>query len=337
LIQILRLAGASRGLRVRISPGFALLLAACVSEGLLGQSPGSLTGGAIYKQSAPSVVKIEAYNENNQPEWSGSGFIVSADGKLLTNFHVIRSSKRATIRLANGDAYDGVEVLDVDQRKDIALLKIKAVDLQSLVIGSSGTAQIGDTVYSLSNPMGLENTLSNGIISGIRPLDGYRLLQVTAPISHGSSGGPLFNSRGEVIGITADIIEGGQNLNFAIPIDYAKGMLASPGSPKSLASVYDPEKPSTVESPKQPASGQSNGDKAVDENLKTSAMEPYRQAVQKSVLGFLSSKLYSLEESEARSLFGEPLSHRPFYDSRGTVVGDIYDWLDATHQNVSVS
>ena len=208
-----------------------------------------VSAGTIYKESARSVVFITAKNEKGTGGWTGSGFIVSTDGKILTNYHVIRNSKEASVRLDNGDVYDTVEVLDVDRRKDIALLKIKAVDLQPVRIGSSSAIQIGDTVYSLSNPLGLfDNTLSEGIISGNRPMDGYRLLQITAPISHGSSGGPLFNDKGEVIGITVGFWGEGQSLNFAVPIDYARGMLASPSPPRPLASVYDPEPPSPTQS-----------------------------------------------------------------------------------------
>jgi S1-C subfamily serine protease len=200
-----------------------------------------VSGDAIYKQFAQSVVSIEAKNDKHLVEWTGTGFVVAADGKILTNYHVIRNSKEASVRLANGDVYDTVEVLDVDRRKDIALLRIKAVDLPPVRIGNSGTLQIGDAVYSLSNPLGLENTLSEGIMSGSRPMDGFRLLQITAPISHGRSGGPLFNAKGEVIGITTLSLQEGQSLNFAIPIDYARGMLVSPSQPRPLASVYDPE------------------------------------------------------------------------------------------------
>jgi serine protease Do len=84
-------------------------------------------------------VSIDGYDEKGQIRWTGSGFLVAADGKVLTNYHVIRNSKQATVRLANGDAYDSVKVMDIDRRKDIALLKIKAVDLQPIRIGSSNS------------------------------------------------------------------------------------------------------------------------------------------------------------------------------------------------------
>ena len=225
------------------------LLGLWTACGLLAQGP-PVSAGTIYTESARSVVSIEAKNEKGVVEWTGTGFLVAADGKILTNYHVIRNSKEASVRLANGDIYDTVEVLDVDRRKDIALLKIKAIELPPVRVGNSVTLQIGDAVYSLSNPLGLDNTLSEGIVSGLRQMDGYRLLQISAPISHGSSGGPLFNTRGEVVGITAASLEEGQSLNFAIPIDYARGMLASPSQARPLASVYDPQPhPSTESTP----------------------------------------------------------------------------------------
>jgi S1-C subfamily serine protease len=206
------------------------------------------TPGAIYERASASVVLIKTY------DGSGTGFVVSSDGRVVTNYHVIRSTKRASIALENGDIFDDVQVLDVDKRKDIALLKIKAVDLKPLTLGNSSAVQIGDTVYSVSNPLGTyENSLSQGIISGIRPDDGYHTLQITAPISHGSSGGPLFNSQAEVIGITSASDGNGQNLNFAVPTDYVRGMLASQTQPKPLATAYDPvQQPTSTNYPQTP-------------------------------------------------------------------------------------
>jgi S1-C subfamily serine protease len=130
----------------------------------------------------PSVVLVETYGDDGKVSGAGSGFLVSADGKILTNFHVIAHTKRATVRLANDDAYDSVSVLDVDRRKDIALLKIKAVDLPYLKLGHSVSAQVGDKLYTLGNPLGaLQNTLSEGLLSGIRQMDGYKMFQLSAP------------------------------------------------------------------------------------------------------------------------------------------------------------
>jgi TPR repeat protein len=213
-------------------------LLACLSL-LFGSQP-ALAPGVIYKQSLPSVVLIRTYLPDGKGSMQGSGFIVSTDGKIVTNYHVIQCGRQATVTLQNGDAYDNVQVLDVDARKDIALVKIKALDLHPIRLGNSTAVQVGDPVYALGNPMGLTDTLSEGIISGIRQQTGYKVLQVTAPYTHGSSGGPLLNAKGEVIGITSLVFGGGGNLNFAIPIDYARPMILSPGEPKSLATVYNP-------------------------------------------------------------------------------------------------
>ena len=219
----------------KIPLGFVFLVTA--AHWLEGQT---LDAGTLYKQASPAVVLIEAIGADGKPMKSGSGLLVSADGKLLTNYHVISHAKQATVKLANGDAYDLVEVLAVDKRKDIAFLKIPAVELPTAKLGRSNSVDIGQTVYSIGSPLGLQNTLSQGLVSGIREMDGYRLLQMSAPISPGSSGGPVFNANGEVIGIAVLTLEAGQNLNFAIPIDYARGMLSITQT-QSLASIYEPE------------------------------------------------------------------------------------------------
>jgi hypothetical protein len=199
------------------------------------------TAGDIYKMAGPSVVLIETYGDDGKVSGSGSGFLVSADGRILTNFHVIAHTKRATVRLANQDAYDAVHVLGVDKRRDIALLMIDAANLSYLRLGRSESAQIGDRLFTLGTPLGfLQNTLSEGLLSGVRQMDGFKLFQLSAPISPGSSGSPVFNAQGEVIGIVKATIEEGQNLNFAIPIDYTAGMMNA-RELQSLSSFYEPE------------------------------------------------------------------------------------------------
>jgi len=205
-----------------------------------------LTPHQVYEKASSAVVVLQV------DDAMGSGFLVSSDGKLVTNFHVVAHTKNATVRLENGDAYDDVQILDIDKRKDIAILRIKAVDLPFLKLGKSADEEdIGSTVYTISNPAGYhiyQNTLSQGLISSVRTLDGFHVVQITAPISHGSSGGPLFNAKGEVIGITSSTDDKGQNLNFAIPADYVRGLLASPGQARTLASVYDPSPTSPLSS-----------------------------------------------------------------------------------------
>jgi hypothetical protein len=277
----------------------------------------------VYKQTASSVVSIDGYDEKGKVRWTGTGFIVSADGKILTNYHVIRNSKQATVRLANGDAYDDVAVTDVDRRKDIALLKIKAVDLTPVRIGSSNSSQVGDPVYSLSNAFGFDNTLSEGLVSQFRQMDGYRLIQTTAPISHGSSGGPLFNSKGEVIGITTLSLPDAQSLNFAIPIDYARGILTAPSAPKPLSTVYDPEEttPPDAKATAEPAA-----------NAKSPAPMPRLpdELRQSGVAVFLQKRLLSWTEQDALGVMGDAVAHRYGYDNFHNIVSDIYAYTDPT-------
>jgi S1-C subfamily serine protease len=267
--------------------------------------PGTLAG-EIYRKASPAVVLIETLNEKHEVAAAGSGFLVSSDGKILTNYHVIAHTKEATVRLANKDAYDTVDVLDIDKRKDIALIKIKAVDLPFLTVGKSSAVDIGDQVFSLSTPLGvLQNTLSNGIVSGIRAGDGYRYFQVTAPISHGSSGSPIFNSAGEVIGIAAMTISEGQNLNFAIPIDYAKGMLASPSQPRTLAAIYEPEpEPEPEPDKKQPGTAEKT-------TVSATPVDKTQDEMKKLGIGvFLERRFGIWTLDDAKVVLGEPHGHR---------------------------
>jgi hypothetical protein len=255
------------------------------------QSSAPIDAGQLYKRVSPTVVLIEAVDSKGEATKLGSGFLVGSDGRILTNFHVIAHSKEATVRLANGDAYDDVEVLSVDKRKDIALIKIKALELPSVMLGRSSSVQIGSTIYSIGNPLGLQNTFSQGLISGVRQFDGYQYFQISAAISPGSSGGPVIANDGAVIGIAVGSFKGGQNLNLAIPIDYAKGMLGSnQGQP--LAAFYEPE-PKTEETA-NPA-------------LSTSQNIELPDDARKNLAAYLVSKLGQWKSADAVGTLGKPL------------------------------
>jgi hypothetical protein len=274
---------------------FALLsLATTVQQG-----GGAISASDLYKAASPSVVTIELYGDDGKVPRSGSGFIVSPDGEILTNYHVIAHSKRATVRLANGDAYDDVTVLDLDKRKDIALIKIEAVDLTPLKPGHSASVQVGDKLYVLGNPLGLfENTLSEGILSGIRQADGYKLFQISTPISSGSSGSPVFDAQGEVVGIVKATMDEGQALNFAIPIDYAAGMLGAQHTPRSLAAIYEPPGPA--------AGNKSNSNEATEP---TTAAEP-SDALKSDAPDYLAQRIGMWAKNDADKELGEPYAQR---------------------------
>ncbi len=159
------------------------------------------------------------------PAGLGSGVILDADGVLVTNLHVIRGQVAASVKISNGDIYDDVSVVDFDERKDLVLLKIKAFGLVPAVVGNSDAVQVGDRVFLIGSPQGLERSVSDGLISAIRDSgDGYRLFQTSAAASPGSSGGGMFNQYGELVGVVSSKLSSGENLNFGIPANYVRGL-----------------------------------------------------------------------------------------------------------------
>lgn len=181
-----------------------------------------LSTSDIASRVTPSVVTLTT------PTGTGSGVIVDASGVLITSLHVIQGDIDVEVKLSNGDVYDDVAVVDVDERRDLVLLKIKAFDLTAASLGNSDDVQVGEDVVLVGSPQGLDLTVSEGVISAVRDSgDGYRLLQTSAPASPGSSGGGMFNAYGELVGVVTSQITDGQNLNFGVPINYARGLLAT--------------------------------------------------------------------------------------------------------------
>ncbi len=173
-----------------------------------------------------AVVLILTYDRHNKLIGLGSGFFASSDGIIVTNYHVIEGCTFIFVTLYNKSLYKVTELLCADSEKDIAILKVDGRELPYLKSGDSDIVQVGEKVIAIGNPEGLDYTVSDGIVSAIRADKKMTLIQTTAPISRGSSGGPLINKRGEVIGITARTREEGQNLNFAIPINYVKELIS---------------------------------------------------------------------------------------------------------------
>jgi len=175
----------------------------------------------LFNTTVPAVVVVRAFNENYEMVSQGTGFVINSTGTIATNYHVIDNSYSLKVSFMNGEKYDVNNIVAVDEHRDIAIIAINGYDLPKVSLGNSNKLSIGEKVISIGNPLGLSNTLSTGIISGIRTdIGDYKLIQTTAPISPGSSGGPLLNMDGEVIAITTMHLQGGQNLNFAVPINY---------------------------------------------------------------------------------------------------------------------
>ncbi|MFZ0413023.1 MAG: trypsin-like peptidase domain-containing protein [Candidatus Acidiferrales bacterium] len=182
---------------------------------------------AIAKSAEGAIVSIVMSDKDGQPVAQGSGFLVSKDGLIVTNYHVIAEGSSAIIKLPDGAFYVVDGVLASDKTRDIAVIKAHGQNFRTLTLGNSDRVQVGEEVVAIGNPLSLESTVSNGIVSAMRAVkeEGGDFLQITAPISPGSSGGPLFNMAGEVIGITTMYLKGGENLNFAIPANDAKPLL----------------------------------------------------------------------------------------------------------------
>ncbi len=186
-----------------------------------------LSATEIFKRAAPAIVEIDCFDEKGVKTSLATGFLVSSDGRIATNFHVIATCKAATVKFANGDIYDAPMVVDTDLRKDLALIRVKAVNTPQLALGDSDTLEIGETVYSIGNPSGLQNTLQQGLVNAFRQVTGYKLVQVSASINPGNSGGPILNDQGAVVAIASARIQGADNLGFAVPINYLKGYLGT--------------------------------------------------------------------------------------------------------------
>jgi serine protease Do len=160
-----------------------------------------------------------------QQQGVGSGFVMSRDGYILTNNHVVEDADQIKVKLINGKEYDG-KVVGRDPKTDLALVKIDASDLHALPLGNSDDLKVGSWVMAIGSPFGLEQTVTAGIVSakgrviGSGPYDNF--IQTDASINPGNSGGPLINTKGEVVGINTAILAQGKGIGFAIPINMAK-------------------------------------------------------------------------------------------------------------------
>lgn len=180
----------------------------------------------VKNKSAVAYIKI--YDEDGEEIASGSGFNIDSNGIVVTNFHVISDASSVKCTYDNDKTYEMDYILNYNQTKDIAIIHLKdASNLPVVNLGDSSKVELADDVLAIGNPLDFQNTISDGIISGIRTIFGIKLLQTTAAISPGSSGGPLFNAYGDVIGMTSSTYMGAQNMNFAVPINSVKNLFAT--------------------------------------------------------------------------------------------------------------
>lgn len=196
---------------------------------------------ALYKRVSPSVVNITSrtvafdffYGAVPQ-EGQGSGFVIDKEGHILTNYHVVAEARQVEVTMSNRKKYKA-QIIGLDPAHDLAVIRIDAPNIVPAVLGDSKGLVVGQKVYAIGNPFGLNGTMTRGIISSIRSIRGAEntpiddAIQTDAAINPGNSGGPLLNSRGEVVGINTMIATGGANqsagVGFAVPINAAKAVL----------------------------------------------------------------------------------------------------------------
>jgi hypothetical protein len=194
----------------------------------------------IAKKAFAATVLLVTEDAEGQPIALGSGFVVGP-GKIATNAHVIDGAVRGYIKpVGQAAKYEIGRVLAIDLPRDLVILETRAQLGGALTLGDSESIEVGDVVYAIGNPQGLEGTFSSGIVSSVRAVGSDRLIQITAAISPGSSGGPVFNDRGQVIGVSVATFADGQNLNFAIPAKYLKPLLVATSPAIPLAEATRP-------------------------------------------------------------------------------------------------
>lgn len=185
-----------------------------------------LSADALFTRASPAVVQVVIQDRRFRTIGGGSGFLVGSSGLIVTNYHVIEKAHAAHILFADKTKVEVFAVAAFDEAADIAIIRIESPpSIQPLELGVNGLPAVGAKVYAIGNPLGLANTLSDGLVSGQREFDGMTAIQTTAPISPGSSGGPLLDSDGRVVGVTTFLFKGGQNLNFAVPASHVARLL----------------------------------------------------------------------------------------------------------------
>lgn len=211
------------------------------------------------------TLQVRSFDARAQPIGRGSGFFVTSGGVLVTNFHVIEDAERLQIETSDGEIYDNVYYVTADPRRDVAILRVPVEGAPSLTLSSDQEVPVGAPVYVMGNPLGQTGTFSDGLVSARRRMEGVDMVQISAPISPGSSGGPVMDRTGAVIGVAALIMEGGQNLNYAVPVRYIRPLLSTGDVPRpydvsllppvtgGLATLYE------VDDPPRSASGGGGG------------------------------------------------------------------------------
>ena len=228
-------------------------IAMLIAIALWGQLCAQSDWSNIAQQAKNSIVKIIAHH--SEGEVAGTGFAISADGKIATNYHVIEKASKIFVKLPDGRTIGIERIVAFDKRVDLAILQLRGVTLHPLPLGDSSAIVVGQEVCVMGSPLGLEQSFSTGVVSAKRTIDGFEWVQITAPISPGSSGSPVMNRDGAVVGVATFTTREGQNLNFAAPVNSLRQLLngepikpqsLSPATPAPTTHAASQEQPSSV-------------------------------------------------------------------------------------------
>jgi serine protease Do len=180
----------------------------------------------LAAKARPSIVVIESVDRNNREGGTGTGYVVREDGVIATNFHVIGEHRGFRVKLSDGKIYEPKAILAVDRDKDLALIQIDRKGLPTLSLGDSSDLTPGQGIMALGNPLGFDFSVSRGVVAALRALEGNDMIQVAIPIEPGSSGSPVLDVKGRVIGTIA--IKSGGAMGFAVPVNDLRRLLENP-------------------------------------------------------------------------------------------------------------
>ncbi len=202
-----------------------------------------LTSAEVYEKCSPAVFYVAVYDKNGTQFASGSGFFIDSDGTAVTNYHVIEGAYSARIWRSDGKTHNVLGIYDYNAARDWAVIKVDGKDFPYLEIDETPVSG-GEEIFTIGSPKGLDNTISEGLISNpSRTIGNVPFIQISAPISNGSSGGALISKLGKVIGITSAGRDDGQNLNLALPISIIKGYKKTTPHPFSALLSPNADKP----------------------------------------------------------------------------------------------
>jgi regulator of sirC expression with transglutaminase-like and TPR domain len=208
-------------------PAFALV-AALIAAPLPAAELPAKTVEQLTEMAQKSVVVVRYTGRDGKQQGLGTGFIISPDGLIATNLHVIGEARPVSVQLADGKRYDATEVYATDRAADLAVVRIPAKGLPALELGDSDALKQGQAVVAFGNPRGLEHSVVSGVVSGRRDIDGRSMIQLAIPIEPGNSGGPLLDMKGRVQGILTLKSLVTENLGFATPVKALKPLLRKP-------------------------------------------------------------------------------------------------------------